>query len=432
MCGGRASHPILPAPEVRVSDRVTFTCNGRAVEVDVEPGESLLSVLRERLGLVSVKDGCAPQGQCGCCTVLVDGEPRVACVTPGRARRGPGGHDGRRARPRRCATGCATRSSRPAGRSAGSARPGSSCARRGDARARDLDRALAAHLCRCTGWRTVYDAIERGAADGRRDRATSTPRPRRAELEGGVAQRVGVDVPLGGARVRRRHRAARRARRGAAPARIRRRRRRGGRAAVGRRRVVARSARSRGGQGAGPAHDRRRAAAAARRVADVPDGGVRLATSWVEPAYLEPDASWCAPGGEPASPLANGGAFGGKAALARAARGARARRPARTRPCASSTRAKTSCASARSGRRSRRPRCGATARSRSTASSRAVARRVRATGRRRTRRRRRAAGDEVDVAGPPVGTDAARVRPRRAGRARRGRARRGRRRPRRR
>ncbi len=37
-----------------------------------------------------------------------------------------------------------------------------------------------------------------------------------------------------------------------------------------------------------------------------------MATSWVEPAYLEPDASWCVPGGEPASPLANGGAFGGK------------------------------------------------------------------------------------------------------------------------
>jgi hypothetical protein len=43
-----------------------------------------------------------------------------------------------------------------------------------------------------------------------------------------------------------------------------------------------------------------------------PAGGVRLATSWVEPAYLEPDASWCEPGGEPASPYDNGGAFGGK------------------------------------------------------------------------------------------------------------------------
>jgi hypothetical protein len=37
-----------------------------------------------------------------------------------------------------------------------------------------------------------------------------------------------------------------------------------------------------------------------------------LATTWVEPAYLEPDCSWCEPGGQPASPLANGGAFGGK------------------------------------------------------------------------------------------------------------------------
>ena len=46
------------------------------------PGESLLSVLRERLAITSPKDGCAPQGQCGCCTVLVDGAPRVACVTP--------------------------------------------------------------------------------------------------------------------------------------------------------------------------------------------------------------------------------------------------------------------------------------------------------------------------------------------------------------
>jgi CO/xanthine dehydrogenase Mo-binding subunit len=43
-----------------------------------------------------------------------------------------------------------------------------------------------------------------------------------------------------------------------------------------------------------------------------PPAGVRLATQWIEPAYLEPDASWCAPGGDPISPLANGGAFGGK------------------------------------------------------------------------------------------------------------------------
>src|SRR5437870_13186740 len=65
-----------------MSDRVGFVCNGAPVEIGVAPGESLLSVLREQLGIISVKDGCAPQGQCGCCTVLVDGDARVACVTP--------------------------------------------------------------------------------------------------------------------------------------------------------------------------------------------------------------------------------------------------------------------------------------------------------------------------------------------------------------
>ena len=47
-----------------------------------DDGSTLLEVLREHLGLRSLKDGCSPQGQCGCCTVWVDGSPRVACVTP--------------------------------------------------------------------------------------------------------------------------------------------------------------------------------------------------------------------------------------------------------------------------------------------------------------------------------------------------------------
>src|ERR687898_2418870 len=58
--------------------------------------------------------------------------------------------------------------------------------------------------------------------------------------------------------------------------------------------------------------DRARRGATWRRPPGARD--VTLRTTWVDPAYLELDASWCAPGGEPASPLANGGAFGGKAA----------------------------------------------------------------------------------------------------------------------
>src|SRR5690349_12487520 len=79
---GSGGMPLSCRSENVMSDRVGFVCNGAPVEVGVVPGESLLSVLRERLGLVSAKDGCAPQGQCGCCTVLVDGDARVACVTP--------------------------------------------------------------------------------------------------------------------------------------------------------------------------------------------------------------------------------------------------------------------------------------------------------------------------------------------------------------
>ncbi|MHB1912995.1 MAG: (2Fe-2S)-binding protein, partial [Acidimicrobiales bacterium] len=49
-----------------------------------DDGCSLLEALRDRLGRRSAKDGCSPQGQCGCCTVWVDGAARVACVTPAR------------------------------------------------------------------------------------------------------------------------------------------------------------------------------------------------------------------------------------------------------------------------------------------------------------------------------------------------------------
>ena len=59
---------------------LSLTVNGAVIEV-ADDQSSLLDVLREQLGLWSVKDGCSPQGQCGCCTVLVDGAPRVSCVT---------------------------------------------------------------------------------------------------------------------------------------------------------------------------------------------------------------------------------------------------------------------------------------------------------------------------------------------------------------
>ncbi|MGN6466837.1 MAG: (2Fe-2S)-binding protein [Rhizobiaceae bacterium] len=59
---------------------LTLTINGRPGTLDVEPRVTLLDALRERLGLAGTKKGC-DQGQCGACTVHVDGERVLACLT---------------------------------------------------------------------------------------------------------------------------------------------------------------------------------------------------------------------------------------------------------------------------------------------------------------------------------------------------------------
>ena len=58
---------------------VHMTVNGKDVELAVDPRESLLDTLRNRLGLTSVKKGCEV-GECGACTVLVDGEAIDSCI----------------------------------------------------------------------------------------------------------------------------------------------------------------------------------------------------------------------------------------------------------------------------------------------------------------------------------------------------------------
>ena len=57
---------------------ITFTLNGSTAQAS-EDHPHLLAALREELGITSPKDGCAPSGQCGCCTVLVDGKATIAC-----------------------------------------------------------------------------------------------------------------------------------------------------------------------------------------------------------------------------------------------------------------------------------------------------------------------------------------------------------------
>jgi len=60
---------------------MNLTINGVETPIESRPLTSLLDVLREELGITSPKAGCE-QGGCGACTVLVDGEPRRSCLTP--------------------------------------------------------------------------------------------------------------------------------------------------------------------------------------------------------------------------------------------------------------------------------------------------------------------------------------------------------------
>ncbi|MDZ7734444.1 MAG: hypothetical protein U5R31_16465 [Acidimicrobiia bacterium] len=159
-----------------------------------------------------------------------------------------------------------------------------------------VEQALGAHLCRCTGWRTIVDAYAAYGTDPPAARDLDAA-ARRATLEGGVSQRVDPVVVLGAggfaddtappdalvAVPDARRRLGRRRERPRRPGPV--------RQGPGRRTTVE------------PSHP-----------LDVPPGDWdrSLRTTWVEPAYLELDASWCEPGGEPATPLANGGAFGGK------------------------------------------------------------------------------------------------------------------------
>ncbi|MFP4484371.1 MAG: (2Fe-2S)-binding protein [Spirochaetota bacterium] len=64
----------------RGDTRVTLRVNGRDVEVVIQPGDTLLRTLRENMGLIGSKMGCE-NGDCGACTVLLNGKPVKSCYT---------------------------------------------------------------------------------------------------------------------------------------------------------------------------------------------------------------------------------------------------------------------------------------------------------------------------------------------------------------
>ena len=60
--------------------KIQFILNGKPTSGTYEPGMTFLDLLREDNGITSPKNGCAPEGACGCCAVLVDGQPVLACL----------------------------------------------------------------------------------------------------------------------------------------------------------------------------------------------------------------------------------------------------------------------------------------------------------------------------------------------------------------
>jgi xanthine dehydrogenase YagT iron-sulfur-binding subunit len=69
------------AAPVYTKKSINFTLNGRSVSIEVEPRETLLEVLRQRLKLTGTKKTC-DRGECGGCTVLLDGHPVYSCLLP--------------------------------------------------------------------------------------------------------------------------------------------------------------------------------------------------------------------------------------------------------------------------------------------------------------------------------------------------------------
>lgn len=288
-----------------------FHLNGHLVEVGASG--TLLDALRGYLppqhSVSSVKDGCSPQGQCGCCTVWVDGSPRLACVTP--VTRVLGRHvttlEGLDNAARWAECFAANGASQ-----CGFCTPGiiMRLAAMDSAQLAEpvsVHRALKSHLCRCTGWTPILDAVRDVANDTEIDLSVLTsPRAQeRARIEGRSSQTLGAEVALGGGGF---------ASDTAPP---------DARYAVPPEDVDHRDSNQwtlvedltawRAAVGSAPG--RRSSLGLTWPIAPAGGSGQilrQLQTTWMEPAYLEPDCTWCAPDGKPASTHANGGAFGGK------------------------------------------------------------------------------------------------------------------------
>ena len=148
---------------------VALNINGEAYELAIVPTHTLLEVLREDAGLTGTKHGCE-QGECGLCTVLVDGLPQFSCLTLAVEAQGSeirtveglasGGelHPLQRAFAEKGASQCGYCSP-------GMLMSADALLQRNPSPSRsEIRAALAGNLCRCTGYLAIIDAVELAAA----------------------------------------------------------------------------------------------------------------------------------------------------------------------------------------------------------------------------------------------------------------------------
>ncbi len=194
----------------RAAGIVAFTLNGAEAATSPRPAERLSETLRERLGAREVKVGC-DAGDCGACTVLLDGAPICACLTP--ARRA----EGRRvetvrgivesAEGRALAAAFAARGAAQCGICTPGMMVAAAALLRapGPKGAAAIERALGGVLCRCTGYRKIIDAVADAAAGRASPTETGGIGAARARLDGAAKidgrERFGDDVAPEGALV---------------------------------------------------------------------------------------------------------------------------------------------------------------------------------------------------------------------------------------
>jgi len=164
--------------------KINFTLNGKPAEASYEPGMHFLEVLREECGIVSAKNGCAPEGTCGCCAILVDGRPVLSCLRKPEQMQG---HDvvTLEGVPEDMRHVLSEAFSLEGGVQCGFCIPGivtraSLLLRQGVTEDREaVEQALNGHLCRCTGYARIVDSIQTAGEAWKNGGVLPSAQPRR-------------------------------------------------------------------------------------------------------------------------------------------------------------------------------------------------------------------------------------------------------------